>query len=146
VVFQPARRGFGCRCHLVGLAGEGGGVELEGRLDQRDELCGRGQHLPVDLADGLGHGQVGQVHRDQVRRLGDEVRAEPGQVGTERSRRTTGGAAGAPAVPAHARKAAAEGGGQAVRGDLALTPSHDRDATGRMLTLVAAESAAVRST
>jgi hypothetical protein len=39
------------------------------------------QELPVDLADGAGDGEVGQVHRDQVHWFGDEVRAELGQVG-----------------------------------------------------------------
>jgi hypothetical protein len=77
----------GACCDLRGgsdlpwLVGKGGGVEFERWLDQRDELCGWCQQLPLDLADGVGDGQVGQVHGDQVRRFGDEVRAELGQVG-----------------------------------------------------------------
>jgi hypothetical protein len=81
VVFQRAGGGiYGC-CDLVWLVGERGGVQLEGRLDQRDELCGWCQELPVDLADGVGDGEIGQVHRDQVHRLADEARTELGQVG-----------------------------------------------------------------
>jgi hypothetical protein len=68
------------RSDLLRLVGEGGGVQLECRFDQRDELCGWGQHLPVDLADGVRDGQVGQVHGDQVHRFADEVRAAPGHV------------------------------------------------------------------
>src|SRR5262250_270398 len=53
VVFQRAGGGIYGRCDLVWLVGERGGTQLEGRLDQRDELCGWRQELPVDLADGL---------------------------------------------------------------------------------------------
>ena len=77
MVFQRAGCGLRGGCDLLWLVGEDGGVEFEGWLDQCDELCGWGYHLPVDLADGVGDGQVGQVHGDQVGRLGDEVRAEP---------------------------------------------------------------------
>ena len=59
VVFQRACRGIHGRCDLLWLTGECGGVQLEGWLDQRDELCGWCQELPVDLADGLGDGEVG---------------------------------------------------------------------------------------
>jgi len=80
VVSQRACRGLRGRSDLLRLVGEGGGVQLECRFDQRDELCGWGQHLPVDLADGVRDGQVGQVHGDQVHRFADEVRAAPGHV------------------------------------------------------------------
>jgi hypothetical protein len=73
--------GLGGGCDLLRLVGERAGVEFECWLDQCDELCGWGEHLPVDLADGVRDGQVGQVHGDQAGRLGDEVRAELGQVG-----------------------------------------------------------------
>ena len=81
VVFQRAYCGIHGRCYLVWLVGECGGVQLEGWLDQCDELCGWCQELLADLADGLGDGEVGQVHGDQVHRFADEVRAELGQVG-----------------------------------------------------------------
>jgi hypothetical protein len=81
VAFQRAGGGVYSRCDLVWLVGERGGVQLEGRLDQRDELGGWCQEVPVDLADGVGDGEVGQVHRDQVHRFADEVGAELGQVG-----------------------------------------------------------------
>ena len=80
MVSQRACRGLRGRSGLLRLVGEGGGVQLECRLDQRDELCGWGQHLPVDLADGVRDGQVGQVRGDQVHRFADEVRAAPGHV------------------------------------------------------------------
>ena len=80
MVFQRACCGLRGGCDLLRLVGEGGGVQLECWLDQRDELCGWGQHLPVDLADGVRDGQVGQVHGDQVHRFADEVRAAPGHV------------------------------------------------------------------
>ncbi len=63
VVPQRACRGLHGRCNLLRLVGEGGGVQLECRLDQRDELCGWGQHPPVDLADGVSDGQVGPGFR-----------------------------------------------------------------------------------
>jgi len=48
-------------------------VELEHRLHQRHELgIGREPHA-VELTHGRGHGQVRQVHRDQV----DGVRHQP---------------------------------------------------------------------
>ncbi len=81
MVFQSAGWGLHGGCDLLRLVGEGGGVEFECWLDQRDELCGWGQQLRADLAGGVGDSQAGQVHRDQVRRLGDEMRAGPGQVG-----------------------------------------------------------------
>ena len=56
-------------------------MELERRLDQRDEPCRRGEQPRVDLGDRVGDRQVGQVHRDQVHGLADQVRAQPGQVG-----------------------------------------------------------------
>ena len=67
--FRSACGGLDRRRDLLRLVGEDGGVQLECRFDQRDELCGWGQQLPVDLADGVSDGQVGQVHRDQVHRL-----------------------------------------------------------------------------
>jgi hypothetical protein len=81
MVFKPASRGIDGRRYLLGPVGEGAGMKLERRLDQRDELGRRGEEPRVDLADGLGYGQVGQVHGDQVHGLADQVRAEPGQVG-----------------------------------------------------------------
>jgi hypothetical protein len=43
VVPQRARRRPHRGCDLLRLVGEGGGMQLEGRLDQRDELCIRCQ-------------------------------------------------------------------------------------------------------
>lgn len=81
VVSQRAFCGINGGCDLLGAVGERGGVQFEGWLDQRDELCDWREELPVDLAYRVGDCQVGQVHRDQVHRLTDDARVEPGQVG-----------------------------------------------------------------
>jgi hypothetical protein len=58
VMSQHAFCGIDGGCDLLGPAGKRGGVQFEGWLDQRDELCGWREELPVDLADGVGDCQV----------------------------------------------------------------------------------------
>jgi len=81
VIGKSPRRCPHRRPDLPRLISERRGVQLEGGLDQRDELRARRQEPPVDLADGAGDGEIGQVHRHQFRWLGDETTIEVSQVG-----------------------------------------------------------------
>jgi hypothetical protein len=58
---------------LLWLVSKRCGVQLEGRLDQGDELRGWCQEPLIDLADGVGDGEIGQVHGHQLCWLGDEL-------------------------------------------------------------------------
>jgi hypothetical protein len=53
-------------------------VQLEGRFDQGDELRAGCWEPPIDLADGVGDGEIGQVHGHQLDWLGDELAVELG--------------------------------------------------------------------
>lgn len=61
---SSARGGPHGRRDLRRLVGQGSGVKLERRLDERDELRGWGQQPPVDLADGLGDGWLRRLAPD----------------------------------------------------------------------------------
>jgi hypothetical protein len=77
---SSCRRPHGRR-DLLWLIGERGGVQFEGRLDHRDELRGWRPKPSIDLTDGVGDGEVGQVHGDQFHRFADEIPVELAQVG-----------------------------------------------------------------